>query len=49
MMVDTLLLQLELVVWLGPSAVVTHPGGPPDFPGFVIMIREILFYFNRQF
>jgi hypothetical protein len=33
MIVDVLLLQLLLVVWLGPSAVVAHPGGPPGFPG----------------
>ena len=28
-----------LVVWLGPSAVVRHPGGPPGFPGCIFNTR----------
>jgi hypothetical protein len=34
MMVDMLCLQLVLVVWLGPSAVLVHPGGPPALQAF---------------
>jgi hypothetical protein len=47
-MVDMLLLQLVLVVWLGPSAVLVHPGGPPGFQAVYLMIREISFDFNEQ-
>jgi hypothetical protein len=47
-MVDMLLLQLLLVVWLGPSAVFAHPGGPPGSPGLTSMIRETSFDLNEH-
>jgi hypothetical protein len=47
MMVDMLCLQMLLVVWLGPSAVLEHPGGPPGFPGLTVIMDEIQFDGNE--
>ncbi|MGD0703228.1 MAG: hypothetical protein ABSA02_25500 [Trebonia sp.] len=44
-----LLLQLVLVVWLGPSVVVAHPGGPSGFQAAYSIIDETIFEFNEYF
>jgi len=43
-----LLLQWVLVVWLGPSTVVVHLGGPPIFRAVYLMIGEPEFDVSGQ-